>query len=84
MEDSACRHTTASWYREQHVDNINTMEKKKDIIIERLQEHVGQGGLGGGAVDSKLNVRGGLQRNIRELEVTLMSTAKVRNVMPYR
>ena len=79
MEDSANRHADASWYGEQHVHNILTMETKKNIITKRLQDYVDREEFGGEAVDMKVNVCGGLQRNVRELEVTLMSTARVSN-----
>ena len=84
MEDSANRHAEVSWYREQQEDNILTMERQNRYINNRLQEHVGREGFGGRAVNTKVNVSGGLQRTIRELEVTLMSTARVSKIVPYR
>ena len=75
--DSADRHAAAPAYAKHHEHNILTMEKKTSIIVERLQEHLDREELGSLAVNAKVNLRGGLQRNIRELEVTLMSTAKV-------
>lgn len=84
MEDSANRHAEVSWYREQQEDNILTMERQNKYINNRLQEYVGREGFGGRAVDTKVNVGGGLQRTIRELEVTLMSTARVSKIVPYR
>ena len=57
------------------------MECKTGDIVSGLQRYVVQEGLGGYTVDSKVDVRGGLQRNVRELEMTLTSTVRVSEIL---
>lgn len=57
------------------------MEYKTSNIVSDLQRYVAQEELGGYTVDSEVDVRGGLQRNVRELEMTLMATIRVSEIL---
>lgn len=74
VEDLANRQTDSSWYIEQHVPGIKTLDSN---IIRPLQKRKGLEAFRGVVTEAQNMLRRGLLRSARDVEVVLLRSGKV-------